>query len=101
MIRREAKLKQDVTKYLKNIKGLWFYKTSDRYTAGIPDIIGCYRGDFFAIELKDARGKVSPLQTHIIKKIHNACGYATVCYNINQVKDFIQNIISNNFYFYS
>ena len=52
--RRESTLKDDVIKYLKERYGrdIWFYKTCDMFTKGIPDILICFYGAFVAIELK-------------------------------------------------
>jgi penicillin-binding protein-related factor A (putative recombinase) len=33
-----------------------FQKVSDRFTSGVPDIIGCYKGQGIAIELKELDG---------------------------------------------
>jgi len=35
---------------------------------GTPDILGCYRGRFFAIEVKAAGGKTTPLQEQRLKE---------------------------------
>ena len=39
-------------------------------SAGIPDLVGCVRGLFFALEVKlPGTGKISPIQKVTIKKI--------------------------------
>jgi Holliday junction resolvase len=49
--------------------------------AGIPDIIGCYRGRFIAFEVKrDATGKPTALQDYTMKKIREAGGMASLIY---------------------
>ena len=45
-------------------------------TAGIPDIIACYHGQFIAFEVKVPGGKLTKLQELTIQKINDAKGYA-------------------------
>lgn len=45
-------------------------------TAGIPDVIVCYRGRFVAFEVKTPAGKLTKLQENTITKIKNAKGQA-------------------------
>ena len=48
--------------------------------AGVPDILACIKGRFLAIEVKDTKGKPSPLQIHNIKKIRESGGLALIAY---------------------
>ncbi len=66
---KESALRNKTMAYLNNLKDAWFYKASDRYTSGVPDIIGCFRGRFVAIELKAKGGKVSGIQKYQHLKI--------------------------------
>lgn len=43
---------------------------------GLPDIMGLYKGRFFAIEVKFGKAKPSELQLHIIQKILGCEGVA-------------------------
>ena len=81
----EASLKRQVINWLKTQK-LWFYKASDRYTAGIPDIIICKDGRFVAIELKADRGVVSKIQMYMIDSIKINGGVSVVCRTLDEVK---------------
>jgi len=55
--------------------------------AGIPDILGCYRGRFIAFEVKrDASGKATLLQLYTIKKITQAGGFARVIFTVEQAE---------------
>lgn len=67
-----------VLKKLREISGTWWYKANDRTTVGIPDIIGCVAGVFFAIELK-TKSKVSAIQAHTLRKIDISGGHSFVC----------------------
>jgi len=74
----ESQLTRKVVAILKKMPGLWFYKAQDKWTSGIPDIIGCIKGQFIAIELKSKKGKVTKLQAHVLGKIREAGGVALV-----------------------
>ena len=73
----EGKFTEQVTNYLKSLGGAcWFYKVYGGgyfQRNGIPDIIGVFKGKFFALELKAENGKAS-LQIYNIDKINRAGG---------------------------
>ena len=75
------------TKLLKALKPYgWFYKASDRFRAGIPDVIGCYMGRFIALELKIEPNKPTKLQTYEINAILEKGGTALVVSYNNKTK---------------
>jgi len=75
------------TKILKELKKVgWFYKASDRFRAGIPDVIGCIKGTFVALELKVEPRKVTPLQLHELTNIYREGGNAQVVSYNNKTK---------------
>ncbi len=51
--------------------------------AGIPDIIGCFRGRFLGIECKAGKGKTTALQDLELEKIRQAKGFAYVVNETN------------------
>lgn len=57
--------------------------------AGIPDIIGCFEGQFIAIECKAGKGTTTALQERELTRIQNAGGYALVVneHNISQLQE--------------
>ena len=81
---RESQLQTSLLKALKQHG--WFYKASDRYRAGIPDIIGCYKGRFVALELKVFPNKITPLQDYELKAIYREEGHANVVSYNNKTK---------------
>jgi len=86
MLEREFKIK--VIRELKKLHNIWFYKSMDNSTAGIPDIIGVINSRFIGLELKrDAKARVSKLQEYNIELIKAAGGYSAVCYpeNLEQI----------------
>lgn len=66
----EAKVKKHVVLQLKILGAYYFYPVTGGYGAsGVPDIVGCYKGKFFAIECKAGKNKPTPLQQKNIDTI--------------------------------
>lgn len=61
-------------------------------SAGIPDIIGCYRGYFIAIEAKVGNNQPSEIQKIKIKNIIKSGGFAKVVWTLDEVKQLLDNI---------
>ena len=59
---------------------------------GIPDLLGCYNGMFFAIEVKTTDGKLSKLQDFEIQAIDKAKGLALVCYGLEDFPYIVERI---------
>ena len=57
--------------------------------AGIPDIVGCLNGRFFAIECKAGKGTTTALQDREISRINDAGGTAIVV-NENNLADVLK-----------
>ena len=81
---RESQLQTNLLKELHKVG--WFYKASDRFRAGIPDIIGCYKGRFVGLELKVEPNKPTPLQQYELKAIYREGGSAQVVSYNNKTK---------------
>ena len=88
---KETQFKQKVIDMIRTeFPAAWFKKISDRFQSGIPDILGCLNGYFFAIELKVPGGRIAPLQEHELEKIRKAGGSAIVAYSIENVRGYLQ-----------
>lgn len=61
-------------------------------SAGIPDIIGCYKGYFIGLEAKVGHNKPSEIQKVKIQQIIKAGGFARVVWTIDEVKEFLDEI---------
>lgn len=83
----EAKVKAAVKKLLDEM-GIYHFSPvqNGMGRAGIPDIIGCYRGRFLGIECKAGKGKTTALQDLELEKIRQAKGFAYVV-NENNIQD--------------
>jgi hypothetical protein len=55
-------------------------------TAGIPDIIACIGGRFFAFEVKTSTGKTTKLQEATIRKILSCGGTVSVVRSVDEVR---------------
>jgi Holliday junction resolvase len=91
----EAKVKRKVTDQLKVLGAFYFYPVTGGYgSSGIPDIVGCYRGMFFAIECKAGKNKPTELQMHMMGKISAAAGNVMVVNedNLGDVSEWIINL---------
>ena len=55
-------------------------------TAGVPDIIACIGGRFYAFEVKTATGKTTALQNATIRKILACGGMAVVVRSVDEVR---------------
>lgn len=66
----EVKVKRHVVAQLKALGVYFFYPVTGGYGAsGVPDIVGCYKGKFFAIECKAGKNKPTALQQKNIDSI--------------------------------
>ncbi|MEA5048176.1 MAG: VRR-NUC domain-containing protein [Eubacteriales bacterium] len=55
-------------------------------TAGVPDVICCLDGRFFAFEVKTPEGRLTKLQENTIQRIKDAGGHAFVVRSADDVK---------------
>ena len=84
----EKKVKTKVVAILKELGAYYFYPITGGYGAsGVPDIVGCYKGRFFAIECKGtSKGKTTALQDKNIAQII-AQGGAAIVVNEDNIPD--------------
>jgi Holliday junction resolvase len=86
----EGKVKRAVTNQLKDLGAYYFFPMTGGYgKSGVPDIVGCYLGQFFAIECKAGSNKPTPLQEKNLSEIRRAGGISMVVNeeNMNGVRD--------------
>lgn len=77
MAQRESRLSRRIIKELKLAGGFWFKIWGNEHMmAGLPDIIGCYRGLFVAFETKnpEKRHDTSVRQEYVHGLIRKAGG---------------------------
>jgi hypothetical protein len=84
----EASITKAIMKRLKKEPNSWWFKVhgGPSQKAGIPDIIGCWRGLFIAIEVKAPGGTLRRLQAYRIGQIMKAGGVASMVYSVGEVE---------------
>lgn len=89
---KESDLIRKISEYLKTVPSLFFWKEHGGMygTAGIPDIVVCYRGRFIAFECKVGKNKPTALQAQTIRQIIAAGGYAMVVRSVDEVRQTIK-----------
>lgn len=91
----EAKVKKKVVDVLKKGGAYYFFPATGGYgRSGVPDIVGCYRGVFFAIECKAGVNKPTALQEAEMNKIREANGQVLVVNegNISDIEILLRDI---------
>ena len=90
----EAAITVAIQRYLKTVPHCFHFKEhGGQYcTAGLPDIIVCYRGRFVAFEVKTPSGRPSKLQEITIAKIKAAKGEAFIVRSVEEVKQILDTL---------
>lgn len=88
---REAKIQREILQALQGVPGVWLFNVhgSARQQSGIPDLVGCYRGRFFGIEVKRPGEVRTPKQTLTMEKIASADGLTGVATCIEEALEII------------
>lgn len=74
----ETNLKKRVRSNLEALPSSHWFKIQQVVILGTPDILGCYKGTFVAIELKDGDEKPTELQIYNLQMILKAKGLSFV-----------------------
>ena len=87
----EAAIVKAIIRYLKTVPRCFCWKEHGGMygTAGIPDIIACINGRFYAFEVKTESGKTTALQYATIRKILACGGNACVVRSVDEVRTVI------------
>lgn len=88
----EKDIVKAIMKYLKTVPRCFAWKEHGGMygTAGIPDIIACVDGRFYAFEVKTETGKPTKLQEVTIRKILKAGGVAVIVRSVDEVRAVIE-----------
>jgi hypothetical protein len=90
--RNEKKYENEIKKYITDCGGLCYkIHGGDLYQeTGIPDLLCCWKGLFFGIEVKDPGGKPSTIQLAQGVRIKKAGGHFIIAKNVQDIKDYIK-----------
>ncbi len=85
---KETDIVRAILKHLKTVPHCFSWKEHGGMygTAGIPDIIACINGQFYAFEVKTESGKTTALQDATIRKILACGGKAFVVRSVDEVR---------------
>ena len=88
----ETDIVRAILRYLKTVDQCFCWKEHGGMygTAGIPDIICCYRGRFYGFEVKTETGKPTELQKATIRKINRAGGTAAIVRSVDDVRRILE-----------
>jgi len=95
----EAKVKKNVVDQLKSMGAYYFYPVTGGYgRSGVPDIVGCYGGNFFGIECKAGDNEPTPLQRQNLDEIARQGGIALVVNekNMRDVGKLLATLVQRN-----
>lgn len=84
----ESEIQSKIISYLKSINA-YVLKIVVANRTGIPDVIACINGAFYAFEVKDEKGKTSSLQEYNLEMIRIAKGKCAVVRSVEDVKKFL------------
>jgi hypothetical protein len=89
----EAPLRKKILKRLREEGGFWYHPAGNPMTmAGIPDLIGCYKGRFVGLEVKRPGKPLTQLQAHTLKRIKAAGGVAAVVHSVEEALEALQSV---------
>ena len=92
----ETYIKNSVMKALKSLERATFWRHAGGKfgVAGVPDIVGVYKGYPVAFEVKtpERRNQVTENQKRFIQRFNDAGGYAFVVTSLEEVKDCLRNM---------
>ena len=86
---KEADIVRAILRYRKSVSICFCWKELGGLygTAGIPDVIACIGGRFFAFEVKTEEGKATALQESVLRKIQKCGGIAAIVRSVEEVKE--------------
>ena len=88
---KEATIQRNIVRYLRGL-GAWCLKVhgSPYQRAGVPDLLCCYRGRFYAFEVKRSGERATPIQAHELEQVQTAGGTATVVTSVEDVQSLME-----------
>lgn len=89
--RREKEIENEIKTYIASCGGLCYkIHGGDLYQeTGIPDLLCCWGGLFFGIEVKDPQGEPSAIQLAQGARIKRAHGHFIIATSLQDVKDYV------------
>lgn len=94
----ESKVVDRIGRWLNSLPRCWWFKVHGGpfQVVGVPDIVGCLNGYFFAIEVKVEGNTTSKIQDYVLRKIREAGGCCGVAYSLTEAQEILSQILSKN-----
>lgn len=89
----ESEFQKKVMDYLKK-KGCYYVKIIVSNKKGTPDILGCFKGFFFAIECKRKYNKATDLQMRVKADIENNGGGALILIERSDYREVLDSFLN-------
>ncbi len=95
MAQPEAKLSRAIIAALKQ-RGAFVFKVwgNEHMMAGLPDIIGVYRGQFIGVETKMPGNTTSRRQDFVIGKLREAGARVVVAYSVSEALTVLDGVVT-------
>lgn len=87
----ETKLKNKCHALLKK-HGIFHFKLSDKWYAGIPDLLIIYNGEAIWIELKTSTGVLSDIQKWTITELQNHGCMVYIVRSLDELKEILRGL---------
>lgn len=94
MTKQEKTIQSEIIKWINSLEKGYAIKFPGIWIRGVPDILACIRGKFFAFEVKREDGVVSPIQKATIRKINRAGGIASPVKTLEDVQYIVELIFN-------
>jgi len=88
---KESDLQSLIIKYLTKL-GAYVTNIMVTSKSGTHDLLVCYRGKFYSIEVKVGKNKPSPLQLAHKDMVEEAGGVAMIVWSLAEVKDYFKTL---------
>ena len=86
----EYQIQKQILDFLRSRNDCWAVKVEVANERGVPDVICCCRGRFYAFEVKAVKGKATPIQLAQIKRIRLTGGTAAVVHTVEEVRELVK-----------
>jgi len=83
----ESTIKRQIMRFLRSLPESDWEISPPGSVAGKPDITGCLKGRYVAIEVKRRGGKLTKLQWYKLKKLRDAQGVVGIARSVEDVKE--------------
>ena len=94
---REAAITKSILGWLNTLAGCYARKVAGGFfSSGWPDVVGCYGGRFFAIEVKQPGCEPTKLQAEEIDRWRSAGGLVIVAHSLEEVQAFMHEAFFNH-----